>query len=918
MRGHNMKYSTALLVVIPLLCAFVSCADDIDLKFEQQRSGFTIVGNPVEVRLSVAVSDLDMNIATRAEDPLEYNVEDTEDERHIDDLWLFEYDQSSGELIYTPQQVTITDQSELADISVTLSDNYGKKVVLYVVANSGSGVSGNSKEWVVYNSSTGTYDGFMTIDELKKKAIPTPHPQRMTWDETEQKYVLDSQDASAVSIPMSGYLEGVTINENADILVPVERMFAKVLVRVDLSDFSEEYESAWLNTVTIGGIPEYCAVGTLWDGKTDSSATPANYADCERWLRRTFNAIGETNTSTGLGSENEDIYPYVIYVPENIQGENQGNGSADKAENVPNSYALSVVAGIYVIENGSTLGEYTSFTAYPGGNTTTNFNVRRNCVYRVTMRIIDLVDNVLPSANCIICLSGETTAFFPYCRTETGGGYDFEDYLYAYSEGDEGYDSEKKGQKIDHVGIVWQSTDGGNTVNYSSSATGFIGDNSEGNLVWIDDVNSVKDEYHRRIHVTIPEDHTGNALIGAYNSDDEIIWSWHVWSRKRENDPTTVNTKLYYTYEWDNDGIYGYYSERPRVAGYTIMNCNLGAMQDEPSGSIYAITGLNGGSTGFNNARPTFGTLYQWGRKDPFPPIRAHIAATTYGGLHNAYYVLEEYSSTYVGRYFDNGNNVVSIVGTDTPDALFHSVPGTERKPFDEMIPLTIQNPTVFYAGTKELNQKSVSYIETYLADNMPEPKDGNWMLDSDDDHFNRLWGGLDPEKDIDQISKSYDTGITCTLGNVSDIPIHLYDDYGEKSIFDPCPYGWRVSPPDLWLGFTVDGLNAGDDLGNANYNDDTTTSNFSGMAMYLTAWRNGETSFFPCQGTRAPDGCAYRSGQCGNYNNATSDANDRVNTLHIHYQATYFNVFEDYQMEYYIKSTAGPLRCVRIDSVVQ
>ncbi len=887
-----------------VLCA--SCTDDVDLKLEQQKKGFTIVGDPVDVSLSIAVSDLAMNVATRAEDPKEYNVEDTEEERHIDDLWIFEYDKVSGELIYTPQYVTISNQSELDNISVTLSNNYGQKVVLYVVANSGSGVSDDSKEWV----GSSPYTDFSTIEKLEAKAIPTPHPQRMVWDETEEKYVIHTDDASVVGsicIPMAGNVE-TTVTEGADILVPVERMFAKVLVRVDLSGFSEEYESAWLNTVTIGNIPEYSTVGALG---SSSTTQPADYSGCEQWLQRRFNSAGETSgtgDSEPDAGDDEAVYPYLIYVPENIQGENQVDGSTDKADNVPDGRALSVIAGIYVVENGSTLGEYNSFVAYPGGNTTNNFNVRRNCIYRVTLKINNIIDDVLPSANCIICLSGETTAFYPYCRTEVGGGYDFEDYLYAYD------DEKYNGQKIDHVGIIWQSTDGGNTVDYSSNATGFIGDNTNNQYVWIDDKDDVKDEYHRRIHVSIPKDHTGNALIGAYNKSNEIIWSWHIWSRKRENDPTTVNTKLYYTYDWDNDAIYGYYSDRPRVAGYTIMNCNLGAMQDEPAGSVYATGSRGGGTDGFYNARPTFGTLYQWGRKDPFPPITSYNAMQAYGGGGTE---VTTYSEAQVGNYFDNGNNAVTIVNTEKSEAneLFHSVSASERGNFAKMIPLTIQNPTVFYAGTTDVNNK-LSFEAKGLFDYTPEPNDANWLFDEESEHYNRLWGGLDPEHD--QVTKKFKTTYTCTIGGKSGNAVYLYDDYGEKSIFDPCPYGWRVSPPDLWLGFTVNGLNAGSSFDNVNYNTDETLSNYSGMSMYLTAWREGETSFFPCQGTREPDGCVYRSGQCGNYNNATADANSRVNTFHIHYGPGYFRIFETSIQPYYVKSTAGPLRCVRIDSVQQ
>ncbi len=922
---HNIKYSAALLVVMPLLCAlFASCTDDIDLKLEQQKSGFTIVGDPVDVSLSIAVSDLTVDVSTRAEEPTDdFDPEDTEAERHVDDLWIFEYDKASGDLIYMPQYVTIKEsQQELENVQVTLSNNYGKSVVLYVVANSGSGLEDSSKGWVVYNSTTETYDGFMTLDELKKATIPTPHPQRMVWDEATETYVIHDDDASIVgniSIPMGGSVgedgtTSVTISDGAEILIPVERMFAKVIVRVDLSDFNTEgdYSSAWLNTLSIGNIPEYGTVGTLWDGDKGDTAQKADYSGCSQWLQRRFNALGESSSDTDSSDPSDVIYPYLIYVPENIQGENQVDESTDKAKNIPASIrgqygtydtdALSVTAGIYVqTQGGSTLGEYNTFIAYPGGNETTNFNVRRNCVYRVTLKINDIIDPLIPSANCIVCLSGETTAFYPYCREETGGGYKFEDYLDAYDVTDEESEDSKK---IDHVRIIWQSTDSN-----EGSGTGYIGNNSDGKLVWIDDLEKeeAEDEYHRRIHVTIPSGKTGNALVGAYNKAGVIIWSWHIWSRLPENDPTTVNTKLYYTYEWDENGIYGKDSGRPRVAGYTIMNCNLGAMADEPNGDVsYA-----------RYVYHTFGTLYQWGRKDPFPP------AMPTGTQQNTTINYGEYNSTNVYSYYDNADKEVTIVGTNTSTALFHSVPGTERKEASEAILNAIHNPTVFYASTKEVNQATYEYTgynnaESALQNNYSEPQDGNWMLDSEGEHYNRLWGGLDPEQDVEQITKTYKTNLTCLLGDV-----HLYDDYGEKSIFDPCPYGWRVSPPDLWLGFTDTGLNPGTTFTTEhyNYNTNSKATGSCGVTLYLTGWLEGESSFFPSQGVRAPDGSILRMGACGNYNNATADAGDRVNILHTHYDfsgTSNFHIFEVTYLPYYVKGSANSIRCVRIASVEQ
>lgn len=72
-------------------------------------------------------------------------------------------------------------------------------------------------------------------------------------------------------------------------------------------------------------------------------------------------------------------------------------------------------------------------------------------------------------------------------------------------------------------------------------------------------------------------DAEGNALIGVYDSKGEIEWSWHIWMPKEEI--TSIQTST----------------------GYEVMNMNLGALSNEAG-----------------NAE-SYGMLYQWGRKDPFP-----------------------------------------------------------------------------------------------------------------------------------------------------------------------------------------------------------------------------------------------------------------------------------------------------------
>lgn len=163
--------------------------------------------------------------------------------------------------------------------------------------------------------------------------------------------------------------------------------------------------------------------------------------------------------------------------------------------------------------------------------------------------------------------------------------------------------------------------------------------------------------------------------------------------------------------------------------------------------------------------------------------------------------------------------------------------------------------------------------------------------------HDNKLWGGSDP-------------GTAKKVWKYPSRNFNLFDTYGsEKTIFDPCPAGWRVPPGDLWIGFSINGYST-DKLDYINYRADGST--VAGMYMYMQGFRQGEVCYFPCQGLRGGSGDIMRSKSCGNYHNATTDFDDQVNILHIHYQAGTFKIFEYDHYGYTRKSVGGPVRCVR------
>lgn len=73
----------------------------------------------------------------------------------------------------------------------------------------------------------------------------------------------------------------------------------------------------------------------------------------------------------------------------------------------------------------------------------------------------------------------------------------------------------------------------------------------------------------------------GNALIGAYDADDNLLWSWHVWITDYDPEADAL--------------VYG--DER-------VMSRQLGALQN--------------GNADKDEIWNSYGLFYQWGRKDPF------------------------------------------------------------------------------------------------------------------------------------------------------------------------------------------------------------------------------------------------------------------------------------------------------------
>ena len=209
-----------------------------------------------------------------------------------------------------------------------------------------------------------------------------------------------------------------------------------------------------------------------------------------------------------------------------------------------------------------------------------------------------------------------------------------------------------------------------------NSSTESIGPATACKLVWQTEKSLISGLAYAdgRISFTAA-DKPGNALVAALDAEGDILWSWHLWvvDYDASNEFTTP--------------------ENANGTTWTFMDRNLGAVN----------TGH--GDTG------SYGMIYQWGRKDPFPGAVSHTV------------INEDYSYQTDGEpeLYDIDNNVLPKI--------------RELARYHGTLDLSVKNPMVFYALTKYNTGEKDEYGQDIVVD---DPRTGDWTDVSDDN----AWGG--------------------------------------------------------------------------------------------------------------------------------------------------------------------------------
>ena len=488
--------------------------------------------------------------------------EGTSSDYQVADFWLFEYG-PDGSLLGTPRYYTGEDYDFSAPVPVSVilpsSPEVSYKVIIVANTHDDSFLSGIS-----YN----------TLNALKMSVI----------------YVNSSEDLySGEDLLMNGVVDITSSSSSVDCMM--YRNVAKLALNLKNSPSS----GIVINSVQLKNVPDRLFVADHFYAQ-ETVFPDASLVD--------FVQLEKDVLDLQEGSEIQLLY----YLPRNMQGMNNSTTEAGKNVNAPANATY-----VEVLATRKESHAPVRYRFYLGANDINDFNVKSNHLYEFVvdfskfgdvndnrvedMSVVNLEDSnsymVNPSDGSniryVVPIENRINTFW---KSESGQlNAEWKDYLIGYGQE---WVAEVIWQDVNKQVIKFCNDDGTLTDTYRGLAD---------------------DRYFTFVTTDAAIGTPCNVVIGVRRASDSwsaltdgYMWSWHLWLTDYDPDEDTGG--------WQ-DGIYTY-----PVSGGSVQRYSSFEDISIYEGMNVFIMDRNFGAKGYTRehgwAKST-GTLYQYGRKDPFP-----------------------------------------------------------------------------------------------------------------------------------------------------------------------------------------------------------------------------------------------------------------------------------------------------------
>ncbi len=332
-----------LAFVVSLTLLLSSCIKD-ELRTTTEEEGKC----EVIIKLYMESFGLDGRDSTRS------YVEGNEDENRINNIWVFQYNAETGTSLHDPVYID-NDKLDSNDIEIDLTLNgNGEQSLVCIVANIGAEYADDGSTWALDEYGK-IKESFETYDKLLTTALPSSVPS---------SFLSSNMGEDGYVIPMFGVSKAIAIVSKSYVSVRLVRMLARVDINVDPSYYAEA--GMTIDKMRLCNIPNYCRVGTL--ASDDNFEKAADYPSETQW------------EDIDVGTTTE----FIVYLPENLQGIVAGMlGKNETVETPIPEHALCVELTMTYDEGTKTH----TYKVYPGLDMESDFNVLRNYIYKVSIKI---------------------------------------------------------------------------------------------------------------------------------------------------------------------------------------------------------------------------------------------------------------------------------------------------------------------------------------------------------------------------------------------------------------------------------------------------------------------------------------------------------------------------------------------------